>query len=73
MMKGMSNRGAPVGGDSGDESGESDAAGTATTNGILSTTAGVGCTSINHPLAGWCDKTIDDGRHEVTLMIVTEL
>lgn len=64
----MTNRCALGGGES-----DGSAAINTTVGGILSTIAGVGCTmSEDAPVAGWCDETIDDGEHEVTLMINTE-
>jgi hypothetical protein len=69
----MTNRCA-LGGADGD--GESDGSATTTNNtggGVLSTTAGLGCAiSEDAQVAGWCDETIDNGKHEVTLMIITD-
>jgi hypothetical protein len=63
-----------LGGADGD--GESDGSATTTNNtggGVLSTTAGLGCAiSEDAQVAGWCDETIDNGKHEVTLMIITD-
>jgi hypothetical protein len=81
----MTNRCAVSGGMGASESDESDAPATATTTttttnttggGVLSTTAGVGCTISKEEdalmVAGYCDETIDVGKHEVTLMIITD-
>jgi dienelactone hydrolase len=79
----MMNRCALSGGMDVSESDDSDATTTTTTTtnttggGVLSTTAGVGCTISKEDdalmvVAGYCDETIDVGRHEVTLMIITD-
>ena len=75
----MTNRCA-LGGADGD--GESDGSATTTNNtggGILSTTAGsMGCTTLSSEtaasevVAGYCDETIDNGKHEVTVMYITD-
>jgi len=61
-------------GENGDESDAAAASATVTSGGVLlSTTAGLGCAiSEDAQVAGWCDETIDDGKHEVTLMIITD-